>query len=227
MNKRTFYTELAYILGLISLALGTAFMEAAGFGVSMVVAPAYLIYLKLSQVLNFFSFGMAEYTLQAFLLIMLMIMLKKFKVSYLFSFITAIIYGLLLDGAMEIVALLPYKTLAFRFALYLLGIISCASGVSLLFHTYIAPEVYELFVKEASNKFKINIHKFKTCYDCISCFIGIALSFAFFGLWHFEGVKVGTIVCALINGWAISRCTHFFEKHWEFKDGLRIRCYFQ
>ena len=223
MNRRIFYTEVAYVLGLIGLAWGTAFMEAANFGVSMVVAPAYLIYLKLSQVLEFFSFGMAEYTLQAFLLIILMIVLRKFKVSYLFSFVTAVIYSFFLDGSMRMVALFPHELLALRFALYFLGIIFCAAGVSLLFHTYIAPEVYELFVKEVSSKFKINIHKFKTFYDCMSCFAGIVLSFTFFGFWHFEGVKIGTIVCALLNGWIISQCTHFFERHWEFKDGLSMR----
>ena len=227
MNKRTFYTELAYILGLLGLAWGTAFMEAADFGVSMVVAPAYLIYLKLSQILPFFSFGMAEYTLQAFLLIVLMIVLKRFKVSYLFSFVTAVIYGFMLDWAMAVVALFPDGRLISRLAIYILGMIGCAAGVSLLFHTYIAPEVYELFVKEASEKFRINIHKFKTCYDCISCIVGIILSFAFFGLWHFKGVSVGTIICALLNGWIISKFTHFFEKYWNFKDGLRMRRYFQ
>jgi uncharacterized membrane protein YczE len=108
-----------------------------------------------------------------------------------------------------------------------LGFLSCTAGVSLIFHTYIAPEVYELLVKEVSAKYKINIHKFKTFYDCVSCLAGIALSFAFFGLWQFEGIKIGTIVCALINGWTISRFTLFFEKHWEFKDGLRLRNYFQ
>lgn len=56
--KRTFYTEAAYIIGLITLALGTAFMERANFGMSMVVAPVYLIYLKVSDYLNWFSFGM-------------------------------------------------------------------------------------------------------------------------------------------------------------------------
>ena len=44
--KRTFYTEGAYVIGIISLAFGTALMEKADFGMSMVVAPAYLIYLK-------------------------------------------------------------------------------------------------------------------------------------------------------------------------------------
>ena len=51
MKKHTFYTEFAYFFGILILALGTAFMEAADFGVSMIVAPAYLLHLKLSQVL--------------------------------------------------------------------------------------------------------------------------------------------------------------------------------
>ena len=227
MNKRTFYTEYAYMLGLIGLAFGTALMEAADFGVSMVVAPAYLIYLKLSQVWSFFTFGMAEYMFQAFLLIILMIVLKRFKVSYLFSFVTAVIYATLLDISMNIIALVPSETFALRLLLYILGFLACTAGVSLIFHTYIAPEVYELLVKEVSAKYKIDIHKFKTFYDCVSCLVGIALSFAFFGFWQFEGIKIGTVICALINGWTISRFTLFFEKHWEFKDGLRLRSYFQ
>lgn len=47
-----FYTEAAYFIGLVTLALGTALMERADFGMSMVVAPAYLVYLKVSEYLN-------------------------------------------------------------------------------------------------------------------------------------------------------------------------------
>lgn len=226
MEKKKFYTELAYVLGLAALALGTAFMEGADFGVSMVVAPAYLVYLKLSQVLPFFTFGMAEYILQAVLLAVLMVVLRRFRFSYLFSFITAVFYGLLLDGAMTAVARIPHGNLVPRLALYGSGLLLCAAGVSLLFHTYIAPEVYELFVKEVSARYGVDIHAFKTGYDCVSCLAAVLLSFAFFGLWHFEGVKLGTVFCALINGWVIGRCSHFLEKHWEFQNGLKlpIRC---
>ena len=44
-KQRVFFTELAYVLGILALALGTALMERADFGVSMVVAPAYLLHL--------------------------------------------------------------------------------------------------------------------------------------------------------------------------------------
>lgn len=224
--KKTFYTELAFVFGLVALAAGTALMEAADFGMSMVVAPAYLIHLKLSRTLPFFSFGMAEYTLQAFLLAVMCIVLRRVKLSYLFSFVTAVIYGFVLDGAMLLTALIPAQGAVARAAFYLAGMLCCAAGVSLMFHTYIPSEAYELFVKEISARFGVNINIFKTCYDCASCLVGVILSFAFFGMWHFEGVKLGTVICALVNGYIIGLCTRFFERRFEFRDALPARRYF-
>ena len=65
--------------------------------------------------------------------------------------------------------------------------LSCAAGVSAMFHTYISPEVYELFVKEVSARFGADINRFRTGYDCVS--------FLAFGLWYFEGVKWGQRCC--------------------------------
>lgn len=64
--------------------------------------------------------------------------------------------------------------------------LSCTAGVSAMFHTYISPEVYELFVKEVSARLGADINRFRTGYDCVS--------FLAFGLWYFEGVKWGTTV---------------------------------
>lgn len=47
--KKKFSTELAYVLGIVLVAWGVVLMEKADFGVSMVVAPAYLLYRWLSQ----------------------------------------------------------------------------------------------------------------------------------------------------------------------------------
>ena len=58
------YTEFCYVLGLVFLAAGTSMMERADFGMSMVVAPAYLVYRKISLTAAFFTFGMAEYAFQ-------------------------------------------------------------------------------------------------------------------------------------------------------------------
>lgn len=225
--KRTFYTEAAYAIGLTALALGTALMERADFGMSMVVAPAYLIYLKVSNYLNWFSFGMAEYCFQAFLIVVLAIVLRKFKRKYLFSFVTAFIYGNILDIMMKTINLTIGNEMAQRVVCYSVGLVICAIGVSLLFHTYLSPEAYELFVKEISSQFGLDISKVKTVYDCCSCMLAIAMSFLFIGLWHFEGVKAGTVLCALINGWMIGQCSKWFEKHFDFKDALGFRKEFE
>lgn len=222
-QRRVFSSELAYALGIAALALGTAFMERADYGVSMVVAPAYLVYLKLSHALPFFTFGMAEYSLQAVLLAALFLVLRRFEPKCLFSFLTAVIYGFTLDGCMALVALLPGAGTAARLVFYVLGLIVCAAGVSLLFHTYIPPEVYELFVKTLSEKLGADVHRVKTVYDCVSCAVGVALSFAFFGFGRFEGVKLGTIVCALVNGTLIGLCTRFLEERFEFRATTKLR----
>lgn len=226
MQKKTFYTELAYVFGIIALALGVAFMEAANFGMSMVVVPAYLMHLKIVETLPFFSFGMAEYTLQLMLVLLTCAVLKKVRFSFLFSFVTAVIYGLILDGFIFLMSFVPVDGFVVRGIFYVLGMVTCSLGVSLVFHTYIPPEAYELFVKEISAKFGVKISVFKTCFDITMLVIGVAMSFAFFGLWHFEGVKLGTLICALCNGFIIGRFTKFFEARYEFKDGLKLRRFF-
>ena len=220
-GKRTFYCELAYFVGIVVLALGTALMEKADFGMSMVVAPAYLLHLKVSEFLPFFSFGMAEYVFQALLLIILSLIMGKVKKSYFLSFVTAFLYGIILDGAMGIVARFPFGGFVWQAVLYTAGLFICAIGVALLFHTYFPPEAYELFVKELSEKFKLSIGKTKTIYDCCSCVLGVILSLGFFG--KFVGVQWGTILCAVVNGWLIGRISQFLENTFHFQDALPFR----
>lgn len=225
--KKVFYSELAYVIGIVVLALGTAMMEQANFGMSMVVAPAYLLHLKVSQSLPFFSFGMAEYVFQGMLLIIMMLLLKRFRTAYMFSFITAVFYGFTLDIMLRLIGCIPCDGFAGRLAFYILGMVICAVGVSLLFHTYIPLEAYEMFVKEVSAKLNMDINKFKTIYDCTSCVAAIIMSFAFFGFGRFEGVKLGTILCALINGRLIGLCSAWFECTFEFVDRFKLRKIFE
>ena len=226
-TKINFSNELAYLIGIITLAFGTSLMEASDFGVSMVVAPAYLLHLKISQFLPFFSFGMAEYSLQALLLIFIAVITRRFKFSYLFSFVTAVLYGFTLDGFMYLVAFVPFESFLIRIPLYIVGMLFCCFGVALFFRTYISPEAYELFVKEISAKYNVDIHKFKICYDVVSCVLSVVLSFVFFGLWHFEGINVGTIVGAIFNGLLISLWSKFLDRFFTFTDKLPLRPYFE
>ena len=226
-KKPVLYSEAAYVLGLVILALGTALMEKANFGMSMVVAPAYLLHLKLVSSLPFFSFGMAEYMLQGVILILLALGMRRFKRAYLFSFATAVIYGFTLDAMLTLAAPLPAAGFALRTLWYMLGMVVCSLGVALLFKTYLPPEAYELFVKEMAGKTGKPISVVKTAYDCVSCLIAVVMSFAFFGLGRFEGVKLGTILCALVNGTIIGAISVWIDRSFESRDAFSLRRIFR
>ncbi len=222
-RKCVFYCEAAFLVGIMTLAFGAALMEKSDFGVSMVIAPAYLIHLKVSQFLPFYTFGMSGYVFQAFLLGLLSVAMGKFKKRYLLSFATAMVYGVILDGLMSLLALLPYDGIGWRFGYYTVGLLFSSFGVAMLFHTYLPPEAYEVVVKEVSQKYTLPIAKVKTVYDCCSCALSIILSFAFFGFGVFVGISWGTVVCALLNGWLIGRFSHWQERKFQFKDAFSWR----
>lgn len=226
MKKRVFYTEICYLLGLVIMAFGAAFTELSDFGMSMVVAPTYILHLKVSEYLPWFSFGVAEYVMQAVIIALVTAILRRFKLSYLFSFVTALLYGTLLDGAMYLLAFMPADQLALRVIWFAIGSVLCATAVSLFFHTYISPEAYELIVKELAKKFSWNINKVKTSYDCINTVLSVVMSFAFFGFGVLKGVGIGTIICAIFNGYLIGKITEVLEKYFTFENKMPWESFF-
>ncbi len=137
-----------------------------------------------------------------------------------------VIYGAFLDLFIYFIGYLPHANIVSRILFFAIGAVLCSFAVSLLFHTYISPEVYELFVKEVSGKFGVELSKFKLAYDCSGCLLGIIMSFMFFGFGKFEGIGIGTVICAVVNGPLIGFFGKKFEKHFEFKDRLPLRKYF-
>ena len=226
MKKKIFYSELTYVLGMIFLSLGTALMTLSDFGLSMIVAPAYILHLKISQFLPFFSFGMAEYTFQAILIVIIIFAVRKFKVSYLFSFLTAVIYGVFLDAFIALLSFIPTPFYV-RVIFYVAGFFIVTFGVALFFKTYISPEAYELIVKEISSKYKLDLHFFKTIYDISSLVLSVTLSFVFFGFGVFNGVSWGTLVSAIFNGISIKFFSNLLDRHFEFKDRFKFRNFFE
>lgn len=226
MKKKVFYTEIVYVLALVIMAFASAFSAKADFGMSMVVAPAYILHLKLSTFLPWFSFGVAEYCFQGLLVLLTILIVRKFKLSYLFSFVTAILYGTLLDGAIWLISALPSHIFALRILWYILGTVLCSFSVSLFFHTYISPEAYELIVKELAARFG-NINRIKRIYDYSSVLLAIVLSFVFFGFGVFKGVSWGTVICALINSVLIGLFSKLLEQHFDFRNKFSIEKYFQ
>lgn len=212
MKKLKITSEGAYVLGMLLLAFGTSLITVADFGVSMVVAPAYLI----SEKVSFLTLGMAEYTLQAVIIFIMCLILRRFRWKYLFSFVTAVIYGCILDLDLWLVSLLGEPGFVLRCVMYLVGIVISSAGVAFFFNTYLPSEAYELFVKEIAEKYSFDLGKFKICYDCSSLAVACVMSVVFFGPWPLRGVGVGTVICAIVNGVIISAFSNFMKKRCDF-----------
>lgn len=240
MKKYRLSEEIAYLLGILCMAAGVACVSASNFGYSMIVAPAYLLFAKLGGMI---SFGTAEYLFQGLLLILMCLCVRKFRVQYLFSFVTAVVYGCTFDLMLWIVGTIPSEGLLSRILLFAVGTGFISISVALFVRTYLAPEVYELFVRELAVVYAIPFGRVKLSYDCISCVFSIVLSVVLFGAGVFadfsfaalgeailsgyvlEGIGIGTVVAALVNGPLITLCGKWLDTHFERTQNPKLSKY--
>jgi uncharacterized membrane protein YczE len=226
MKKPVFYTEIAYVCAILFIALGVALAAKAGFGVSMIAAPMYTLHLWLVQYTEILTLGTLEYIFQGVVILSIALIVKHFKISYLFSFATSVFSGLAIDLMFWIVSPLTAETLFARIVVFAASILTCAFGVSCIFHAYVSPAGNELFVKEFAVHFGKDIHKVKTTYDMTFLAISLALNLLLFR--GFVGIGIGTVVTALLNGPIISVFAHVLEKHFEFKAAFpKLEKYFE
>ncbi len=221
-------SELFYALGILFMALGVACVSRSVFGYSMIVAPAYILHARTGGAV---SFGTMEYLWQGVQLIVMCLVVRRFRVGYLFSFVTAVLYGFVLDGCLLLTSLIPAEHPAVRAALFALGTLCISFAVAVSVRTYLAAAVYELFVKEVSDRYGWRFGRVKWVYDFINLAISIALSLVLFGggvFSHFsfaalgeaildgfilEGIGVGTFVAALVNGPCIGLIGRFLDRY--------------
>ena len=226
MKKSVFYKEIAYVFAILFIALGVALAAKAGFGVSMIAAPTYTFHLWLSQYADIITLGTLEYIFQGMVITATVIIVRKFKISYLFSFATSVFSGFAIDFCFWVVAPLSAETILARIIFFCASVISCAFGVSCIFHAYVSPAGHELFVKEVSSHFGKDIHKIKTGYDVSFLVLSVVLNLLLFR--GFVGIGIGTLITALANGPLIAVFARFLEKRFEFKAAFpKLEEYFE
>lgn len=215
MKKIHIHSETVYIAAVALLSFAVAMISSTGFGVSMIVAPAYILSLKV----GWLSFGQAEYVIQAGLFAVLCLVMRRFKFVYLCSFATCIIYGAALDLWRLIPVFNPEKTapgsmaMWCRILMFAGGMLLTSLAVALFFKTYLYPQVYDFFVKAVSGKYGIKTPVFKTCFDLVCLACATIMTLVFFG--GFKGVSFGTLIMAVANGTIIGLFTKLIDKYFE------------
>lgn len=200
-KKIRIYSEIVYFAALLIISLSVAMIAAADYGVSMIVAPAYIISLKF----DFLTFGQAEYVFQGILFILFCIVIKKFRAVFLTSFVTCIIYGAMLDMWRAVIpAFNPQVTtpgdfsVPVRIAMLLIGMLMTSFSVCLFYRTYLYPQVYDFFVKGVAERYSLNRTKFKILFDCCCLALAAALTLLFFKA--IRGIGFGTLLMTALNG---------------------------
>ena len=218
--------ELLWLLGMIFVALGVSTCSKANLGVSMIAAPTFVISEALAKLNNAISVGMTEYMLQGVLLIILCIVLRRFKWQYTLSFIEAVIYGYILNFFLWLVSGIAFDSVAARWVMLLVGDCFTAFGVACFFRTYMPLQLYELFVTELTKNFKLNLAKTKWVFDITLLVISITLSLTLFNDFKtfdwskiyctsFHNIGLGTLVTTLINSPLISFMGKIIDKFFD------------
>ncbi|MBQ3432435.1 MAG: hypothetical protein IJG23_06605 [Clostridia bacterium] len=218
-------SEAAWVFGVLFISIGVFLVTKAGFGVSMVVAPAYNIHLAVEHFLPWYTFGKSEYILQGVLLAAMCLIIRKFNWRYLLSFLTAVIYGVILDLWFALFGgSAPFQSLAARIISLAAGVVITSLAIALFFRTYLPQQVYELFVSQVANKFGFKTEKFKLGYDVTSLVIAIVLalivSHRFDDVRFTDCIGIGTIVCTVFNALIISLCGKGLDKLFGFEPAL-------
>lgn len=91
-------------------------------------------------------------------------------------------------------------------------------GMSLLLKCKTPVLPIDTFTRDLTEEFNINYKKVKTVFDLSCLVITIVLSVVF--LKGFEGIGIGTVICALITGKVVSFVNSFVDEHFYFQPML-------
>ena len=217
--------ELAWVCGVLIISLGVFFTTKGGFGVSMIVAPAYIIHLAAKNFLPWYSFGTSEYILQGVLLILMCIIIRKFNWRYLLSFLTAVIYGYILDFWFFLFGSEPFATLPGRIISLAAGVLLTGLAVAFFFRTYFPKQVYELFVSEVSKKYSFKTEKFKLVYDmsslAVAIILAVVVSKRFNTVKFTDCIGIGTVVCTVFTAFLVSLFGKVLDKFFGFEPSFK------
>jgi uncharacterized membrane protein YczE len=223
MKKLSRSSELLWLLGILFVALGVALCSKADLGVSMIAAPTFVIQEAVSPLWSGFSVGVVEYLVQGMVLIILCITVRRFNWRYLLAFAVAVVYGYTMNFFLWILGGISLNAAWLRWVMLLVGDVLVAFGVACFFHTYMPLQVFELFVAELADRYKLNIHRVKTVFDLTLLALSVSLALILFGDigsfdWgsvgysSFHSIGLGTLVTTAINSPLISLMSRLIKR---------------
>ena len=195
-TNHTYYTlrgELALVLAVIINSLGVVLMLHSGSGISAISSVPYAF----SEVFPTLTLGTWTYIFQGLLIAILMIMRKRFVISYLFSFVVGFFFGIMIDIHEMWITLLP-TTLPLRILYFVISYFVISFGITISNRCQMPIIPTDLFPREFSEITAIRYSRVKISFDVLCLLITACMTFAFLG--HIRGLGIGTIFAAFTMG---------------------------
>ena len=149
MKKRRINSEILYLIAILVLSFSIDLLTIANMGLSAINGPAYI----LSEKVYSLTYGQAEYIVEGIIFIIFCILMKKFKMAYLSSFITGVLYATMADIWKIIIPFFQTKYV-FNYVLFIfLSVLYFQQWLSLCFINliYILKSMIFLFKKYQKN----------------------------------------------------------------------------
>ena len=205
--------EIALLVVICINSLGVVLMLHSGSGISTISSVPYV----LSEVLPHMTLGTWNYLFQALLVLTLMLLKRRFVLSYLFCFLTGFAMSMMMDVHNLWVTLLP-QTIPLRVLYFVVGYAVIAFGIALANRCKMPIAPTDLFPRELADITKIPYSKIKITFD-VCCLIFTAVLGLVF-LHHLAGLGIGTVIAALTTGKAVGVINRWMDRHWEFTSFL-------
>ncbi|MDW7657487.1 MAG: DUF6198 family protein [Bacillota bacterium] len=193
-KKPVVYAEILFTCGLILISFGITLMVHADLGISVASSVPFVISLRFTAL----TFGTWSYLVQGFLVILLIVIIRKIKWNYLLSFLVSVAFGVLVDVFSLLSSGLIGLAWPQRALLFAGGQLILTMGIALFVASRLPLLPYDLFVNELAIYKHISFRKCKTLFD-LSCLLTSSLFLLLF-VRRLAGIGIGSLISALLNG---------------------------
>lgn len=198
MKVQTYFIRrvVIYIVGLLFLAFGVAFSVNSNLGVSPVNSLPYVVSLITETDMGscvIVIFG-------SYILVQILLLRRNFQWINLTQMVFSTLFGYFVDFAKWVVGDFALPTYFGQLAMLAISIIMVAAGVCL----YMDVKLVNMPMEGMTHAIRetllpgLAFHDVKVIMDCVVVGIGVVLSFLFLG--RLDGIREGTVICALLVG---------------------------
>lgn len=184
-----------YAAGLLFMAFGVAFSVNSGLGVSPVNSLPYVVSLVLGVDMG--SCVIAVFC--CYVLVQIVIYRREFKWVNLTQILFSTLFGYFVDFAKAVVGDFSLPTYPGQLIMLAVSMVFVALGVCLYMDARLVNMPMEGMTSAIAERIvKKPFHDVKVAVDCLA--VGAAILLSFVGLGGLEGIREGTLLCALLVG---------------------------